>query len=296
MLLSIITPSYNRAHTLPKLYESLLRQNFTDFEWILIDDGSLDRTDELAQTWINQQKINLRFFKIKNGGKTRALNYAFLQHAIGQFTLVLDSDDYLSDTSLEIISEHVKSLTPNYIGLVGLKSYSNGLLVGEEFKTNQGTYIDIYYGKYAIKGDKLFVIETEVYKNSIVLPFDEEKYMPDNIPFINANNLGVYKLLNHVLYVGDYLDEGMTSNTKKILIENIKSHVFEKRELQKGKMLFKYKVLNTVYYIYYSLLAKKTLREMFNYSGDKLLTFLLFFPTLVFLRITRKLPFKVNKV
>ena len=57
--LCVFTPTYNRSHTLPRLYESLLRQTSDDFEWVVVDDGSTDNTEELIAQYIDEKKINI---------------------------------------------------------------------------------------------------------------------------------------------------------------------------------------------------------------------------------------------
>lgn len=60
---TIFTPTYNRAHTLPRVYESIRRQTRRDFEWVIVDDGSTDGTETLVQQW--QKEANdfpIRYF------------------------------------------------------------------------------------------------------------------------------------------------------------------------------------------------------------------------------------------
>ena len=57
-LLTIITPAYNRAGFLPKLYESLLRQTSQNFTWLVVDDGSSDGTSELIRRYRQENKID----------------------------------------------------------------------------------------------------------------------------------------------------------------------------------------------------------------------------------------------
>ena len=59
--LTVFTPTYNRAHTLPRTYESLLRQTCKDFEWLVIDDGSTDGTAGLVRGWIEENRITIRY-------------------------------------------------------------------------------------------------------------------------------------------------------------------------------------------------------------------------------------------
>ena len=89
---SIITPSYNRANLLPKAYESLKKQTSKDFEWIVVDDGSKDNTDEVVQKFISENQIEIKFIKKENGGKHTAVNRG-VKEACGELVLILDSDD-----------------------------------------------------------------------------------------------------------------------------------------------------------------------------------------------------------
>ena len=66
--LTVFTPSYNRAHTLGRTYESLCRQTSKDFEWLVIDDGSTDNTKELIEGWIVEAQIEIRYVYQKNQG------------------------------------------------------------------------------------------------------------------------------------------------------------------------------------------------------------------------------------
>ena len=92
--LTIFTPTYNRAHTLPDLYNSLCKQTCQDFEWLVVDDGSTDGTDELVRAWLNEGKFDIRLFYLENAGKMMAHNKA-VEEAKGLLFMCLDSDDYL---------------------------------------------------------------------------------------------------------------------------------------------------------------------------------------------------------
>ena len=74
--ITVFTSTYNRAYILPKLYESLKLQTCKDFEWLVVDDGSEDETSELFDKWLEEDVIEIAYFKKKNGGKHRAINFA----------------------------------------------------------------------------------------------------------------------------------------------------------------------------------------------------------------------------
>ena len=59
-MLTIFTPTYNRAHTLERLYQSLCAQSVKDFEWLLVDDGSTDSTRYLVLSWMGQKNFSIR--------------------------------------------------------------------------------------------------------------------------------------------------------------------------------------------------------------------------------------------
>src|SRR5437762_2817315 len=92
MIFTVFTPTYNRAGTLPRVYESLKAQTFRDFEWIIVDDGSADSTQELVQSWIGDLDFPIRYFRQQNQGKHVAVNLG-VKEARGEFFLNLDSDD-----------------------------------------------------------------------------------------------------------------------------------------------------------------------------------------------------------
>ena len=97
---SILTPTYNRAHTLPKVYQSLRQQTLQDLEWIVVDDGSSDTTTALIKYWQKDAPFPIRYFKQANVGHHVATNKA-IQEAKGEFCVPLDSDDQLVSKGLE---------------------------------------------------------------------------------------------------------------------------------------------------------------------------------------------------
>lgn len=65
MYVTICTPTFNRAELLDKLYISLKKQKFINFEWLIIDDGSLDNTEYVVSSFIEEKLINIRYIKKK---------------------------------------------------------------------------------------------------------------------------------------------------------------------------------------------------------------------------------------
>ena len=104
-MITILTPTFNRDYILKKAYNSLLNQNNKKFEWLIIDDGSTDKTKELVNKFKSENKIKIRYFYKKNGGKHTALNFG-INKAKGDLILILDSDDYLRKDAVELVYKY----------------------------------------------------------------------------------------------------------------------------------------------------------------------------------------------
>ncbi|MCD0471084.1 glycosyltransferase family 2 protein [Flavobacterium sp. JAS] len=96
---SIIIPSYNRAEYLNDALQSVLDQTHTNWECIIVDDGSSDNTKELVEKWIVKDG-RFKYVYKKNGGASSARN-AGLHLAKGEFIQFLDSDDFMSKFKIE---------------------------------------------------------------------------------------------------------------------------------------------------------------------------------------------------
>ena len=145
MRFTVFTPTYNRGKLLQALYESLLQQTFKDFEWVIVDDGSVDDTEEIVS---RMQKAG-NFFpiiykKVPNSGKHRAWNQG-IDLASGDLFFGCDSDDYLTDDALEITDRIEKAIPSeekkHYAGVCGLKGYKDSQIVGKTF--DKADYMDM---------------------------------------------------------------------------------------------------------------------------------------------------------
>lgn len=101
--LTVFTATYNRGHLIERLYRSLQRQNCFDFEWLVVDDGSQDKTSELFSTWLAEENpFPIRYYRQENKGLIGALNRG-IELASGQYFAKIDSDDYVVDDYIESI-------------------------------------------------------------------------------------------------------------------------------------------------------------------------------------------------
>ena len=104
-MITVFTPTFNRGHLIDTLYQSLLKQTNKDFEWIVIDDGSTDRTEAyFTEILAKHNPFEIIYRTQPNGGKHRAIN-AGVQIAKGELFFIVDSDDYLTEDAIEKLSE-----------------------------------------------------------------------------------------------------------------------------------------------------------------------------------------------
>jgi glycosyltransferase involved in cell wall biosynthesis len=247
--ITVFTPTYNRAELLNRLYMSLVKQSFNDFEWLIVDDGSTDNTESLVNNWINEQKITIRYFKQINGGKHRAINKGF-DLAKGWLFFIVDSDDYLVDRALIILHDKYVYAKEKYniSGVAARRIYSNGTIVGSDnFTEILSNSIDIRYN-YKVTGDLVEVFELDVLKGCLFPEFQNEMFCPEALMW---NRLAINnKLLffNEGVYVTEYLDGGLSDNIIKIRMLSPKSSMLHYGELEKYEIPFLQKVKANVNY------------------------------------------------
>ena len=131
---SVLTPTYNRAHVLRRVHDSLQRQSVRDFEWVVVDDGSTDDTPALMARWRAEADFPVTFYRYANNrGQTAALNSGRALVS-GHYAFRLDSDDALLDGAMETIA-HWRAATgadakPDVCGLAFRCVDEAGQLVG----------------------------------------------------------------------------------------------------------------------------------------------------------------------
>ena len=138
-MFTVFTPTYNRAHTLHRVYESLKAQTFRDFEWLIVDDGSTDNTNKLVEQWQQEAEFPIRYIYQKNSGKHIACNRG-VQEAKGELFLTFDSDDACLPKALERLKYHWDTIPVDqkekFAAVTCLCTDQNGEIVGNYFSQN----------------------------------------------------------------------------------------------------------------------------------------------------------------
>lgn len=243
-MITIFTPTYNRAYILPKLYESLVAQTCKDFEWVIVNDGSTDKTEDLLICWKQENKINISSINRENGGKSSAINEG-LKIARGDLFFIVDSDDYLTSDAIEIILTDYNFFKNNKItfsvaGLCYRKcNYRTGSII---------TSSDIALPEYASslelafvykqQGDKAEVFFTNVLRQFPFPEIEGNKFIPEALIWyrIAAQD---FKLIikEKAIYQCDYIADGYTKNFKKNLKSNYKGFYLFYKECLSYKII-----------------------------------------------------------
>lgn len=232
MRITVFTPTYNRAYILGKLYETLQQQDFDDFEWVVVDDCSIDNTKELFAEWAKEKnKFKISYFtQEKNGGKHRAINRG-VSEAKGELFLIVDSDDYLRADALSYIDRLEKSIVEKneFAGVAGCRYYQNGNLIGSTFSQKK-KYVDataLERAKYNIKGDKAEAYYTHILKQFPFPEFEGENFMSEAIVWNKIASEG-YKLRwsHEGIYICEYIPDGLTTNIIKHRIKSINGFLY----------------------------------------------------------------------
>ncbi|MCM3115083.1 glycosyltransferase family 2 protein [Neobacillus sp. MER 74] len=229
MKITVFTSTYNRGYIIEKLYSSLKRQTFKDFEWLVIDDGSTDNTNHLFEKWEKENnQFSIRYYKVENGGKHRAINKG-TELATGDLFFIVDSDDYLTENALENVVHWEKSLPRDgkFCGVSGNKGKSDGDFWGTSFI---GDYVDatsLERKKYNINGDKAEVFYTKIIKKYKFEEFEGEKFITECTVWDRMAYEGyIIRWFNTTIYICDYLSDGLTKSGDKIFVENPKGTAF----------------------------------------------------------------------
>ncbi|MGL5989231.1 glycosyltransferase family A protein [Cetobacterium sp.] len=258
-ILTVFTPAYNRAYTLHKCYESLLRQSNKDFIWTVIDDGSSDNTKELVALWIKENKIEIRYYYQKNKGMHGAHNKAY-EVIDTELNVCIDSDDYMTDDAVQTIIDYwEKNKKDSLAGFGALNLFESREVIGSEFPKylKESKYFDLYK-RHKIKGDKKFIYRTECIKKYEYPIFENEKYVGLDYKYSKLDSDGyLLGLCNKPVCIVEYLADGSSLNMFKQYKNNPKGFSFyriENLKNPKGNIFYKFK--ESVHYTSSSILSK----------------------------------------
>ncbi len=299
MRITVFTPTYNRGYIIKALYESLKRQTFKDFEWVVVDDGSSDNTLAIFQNEIipDNHFFNIIYITTPNGGKHRAINEG-VRHAHGDLFYIVDSDDYVTDDALEKIIEADTSIPVedriSFAGICGLKGHSMTEIIGSTFDGDR--YLDITVSerpKYNIRGDKSHAFYTDILKKYPFPEFEGENFLTEAVVFDKISNDGyTFRHFNNIIHICNYLPDGLTVSYKQRLESAPKGYALYLYQQYKFGTLNKKAAWFCFLQYFYSQKSKYTIFTIAKYLHQNQVYFCV---RITYMRIREKLNYLVKK-
>ena len=216
---TVFTPTYNRAQTLHRVWESVKAQTFRDFEWLVVDDGSTDNTKDLVEGWAREADFPVRYIWQPNQHKKVAFNRA-VQEAKAPLIMALDSDDTCVPQALERFWWHWNNIPEaersQFTAVTALCMDEEGKMVGDRFPG--GDWIDssgteISY-RWRVRGEKWGFQRTDVLK-LYPFPEDEPGLIPEGYVWSQLDQAYKTRFVNEMLriYYRDQADSLITVQT-----------------------------------------------------------------------------------
>ena len=274
--LTVFTPAYNRVHTLNRTFKSLCVQTSHEFEWLIVDDGSTDKTREYVKSMLaNVETINddefcgycsntpwlkVHYIYQDNQGMHGAHNTAY--DAIQtELNTCIDSDDYMPCDAVEKILVAWNSLSDvekrTYAGIIALDVDEKDLnVIGSGLPTDRkSTTLSGYYERGG-KGDKKLIYRTDVIKSVPKYPlFEGERYVGLAYKYMLIDQQYELLILNEPVCVVEYQEDGSSFGMYKQYWNNPKGwSFFRKNEMLYSKS-FKRRLLVCAHYVSSSIMS-----------------------------------------
>lgn len=260
--LTIVTPTYNRKHTLGKVYESLKRQTSFDFVWMIVDDGSTDGTEQFVQELQHRidNSFDIKYLHKENGGKASALNLALEQISTDYFCC-LDSDDTFAEKAVEQVLVLLKEEENNAecCGVLALRTTPSGTVMGGKRIDNLFQYAsvaDIYFGAEVLGTEFICFYKYDMVKNIRFHIFEGEKFVSPTWFQYKATENKKFRISGETYCYCEYMQDGLTVNKRKVIVQNPHGYTAVKLESFKKSRTIKQKLKNGIMYLCGCFLGK----------------------------------------
>ena len=277
-MITVFTPSYNRANLLNRLYQSLCKQIYKEFEWVIVDDGSTDDTAsivELIQKTHSRSDFQIRYYIKENGGKHTAINLG-VKKALGILFFIADSDDILPPNALLIIAD-VWEKTKNDNSIGGICGFDGDL--NDETLIGNGFPKSLSLSKLFISGDKYinYIDATtrhirfdlgvdgdmkEVFRTSVLreFPFPEikdERFCPEVLLWNRIASKYKLRHIDQVIYLVEYQQDGISAAITKSRMNSPIASTMTYAEMLDYNIPLKAKVRSAINYWRFKYCASK---------------------------------------
>lgn len=229
MLLTIFTPTYNRSDKLVRTFESLCAQGHSDFEWLIVDDGSTDDTCELVKRFKKEAPFQVHYRYQEHGGKHRAYNEA-LSLAKGDYFFAVDSDDWLSAGCLDYLWNHLPIADKSVIGIIALKEDSSGRIFGECFGMSATVTTLQRLEEAGCNGERSFIFKTEVARRYPFPTIEGENFVTESVVYDRIGADWKFMALDWSLTVCEYQCDGLSGNIYQLMWNNPQGFIIYHRQ------------------------------------------------------------------
>lgn len=280
-MLSIITPTYNRGKLLNICFESLCSQTDFDFEWVVVDDGSTDDTEDIMGNIL--KKVNpfpISYVRKENGGKHTALN-ASHPYIHGRYVLILDSDDKLTSDAVVTIRKEWKQYENNQlIGLlIFLRENSQHTLCA--YANDEYVPVDLlnYKRTTVLSSDCCEILRSELFKKYPFPVFEGEHFLAETALWYRVGLESKCVYINKPIYICEYLDGGLTKSGRTMRIRNPQGGRYTSYLRMNSHCRFQERLKAGILYVCYGSFERKESRQMINDAKPYgLLTFVCLLP------------------
>ena len=215
---SILTPTYNRGNLLYRLYNSLNKQGFVNFEWIIVDDGSTDNTEKIVEDIKNRSTFDIVYVKKENGGKPSAHNEG-VKVANSELTIICDDDDFfVPDALIKINDIWDKYKNNNIGGVIAHRGISENTILGRYFPNVRYAGInEIFHGEYY---DTVQMYRTDLLKINLFPITTGEKFVPEVWLWNKLDRDYKLILMDDVVEICIYRSDGLTKTNSQNMWNN----------------------------------------------------------------------------
>lgn len=274
MMITVLTPTFNRGGGLQSLWDSLQKQTVKDFEWLVVDDGSTDGTKNLITQLQEKSDFPIRYIYKNNGGKHTALNVG-IQTICSELIFIVDSDDCVTDDAVEsILKIHKKYRSQNNIcGYAFLRAFPDGKINGKKFDVDEkiGSYIDVRVNGDDTGADKAEVFKTHCLKEFPFPEYPNEKFLGEDLVWVRMARKYEMVHINKAIYVGNYLEDGLTNNRRKHNIASPIGCMHRAEEFMESDLKTRYRIKGGLQYIVYGRFAGVKVVDLIRKSRHKVL-------------------------
>jgi glycosyltransferase involved in cell wall biosynthesis len=255
---SVITPTFNRAKYLHDIYDCLNQQGTVDFEWVLVDDGSSDGTEQIISQFA-PLRFELKYIYQENAGKPTAINVG-VSMADSYISVLLDSDDILLPHTLETVWQYFDGATEQFkhtcACVSGLCIYDTGQIIGGKFPKDYyvSDHIRYCWNNY-IYGDKCEFTLTTILKKYPFPVISGEKFITESTVWnrIAINHQTLY--VNQLFCKKKYLQKGLSS--QQLFPNNPRGSELFYNEATVPQFCLRLQIKHSVEYIHYAKINKQ---------------------------------------